>query len=517
MAANGDRVRSAVSTTANGHGDRRSPWVGIEAQVDPVRWARLLRRAYELALDRGARPSIVRDLVVRSWRRAAGAHLDPDAVAPRVLDTRGTRRALEHHPVAHLLPMVEAMLAEATDDARNFAVLSDAEGVLLWSYGDPEALSIAEAPRFLPGHLCSEDAVGTNAVGTALELDHPVQIFSAEHFNRRLHGWTCAAAPIHDPESHRVLGVLDLSGDFRTGHPHSLALVSAVARVVEGELARETAVRNERLRARYLERLARGVKGRSALVSGSGRVVAASPKGWLGARIDVPADCDRVVLATGAAAAVEPLGSGARILWESRAGRRTRPRSRLRVEALGRRNVAISLDGARDDLSPRHGEILVLLALNRSGLSARELGDLLYGGEAPRVTVRAEMSRLRRLLGPALARDPYRLDAELRSDFAEVERLTGRGDLRRALRRYRGPLLPGSEVPAIVDARDRVHGELRSCLLAGGDADALHDWARSPGGRDDREVHRRLLDLLEPGDGRRALAQRRLDQLDARR
>ena len=122
-------------------------------------------------------------------------------------------------------------------------------------------------------------------MGTALELDHPVQIFSAEHFNRRLHGWTCSAAPIHDPESHEILGVLDLSGSFRTGHPHSLSLVSAVARVVENKLAEELARRDERLKALYLERVALGVRERSALVTRAGRVLASSPRGWLGSRV----------------------------------------------------------------------------------------------------------------------------------------------------------------------------------------------------------------------------------------
>jgi transcriptional regulator of acetoin/glycerol metabolism len=256
----------------DGEGDRdagRSPWLGIDTRVDPVRWARLLRRAHELALSKGASPSILRDVVARSWKRAEGAGVDPDGSAPRMLDPDATERALAAHPVSHLLPLVESMLADATQDARYFAVLSDADGVLLWAGGLPQALEIAVGPRFLPGHLCSEQAVGTNAVGTALELDHPVQIFSAEHFCRRLHGWTCSAAPIHDPESGEILGVLDLSGSFRTGHPHSLSLVSAVARVVEARLSQELERRDERLRELYFERIAARSRERSALLTRS--------------------------------------------------------------------------------------------------------------------------------------------------------------------------------------------------------------------------------------------------------
>src|SRR4051794_23791309 len=467
MGTNGDRLATAVGSTANGGdldgGRSRSPWVAIDSQVDPVRWARLLRRAHELALEKGARPRILRDVVASSWRRAASAHVDPDAVAPRILDGDETQRALADHPVSHLLPLVESMLVEATEDARYFAVISDAHGVLLWADGHPRALRIADGPGFLPGHLCSEQAVGTNAIGTALELDHPVQIFSAEHFNRRLHGWTCSAAPIHDPESGALLGVLDISGDFRTGHPHSLALVSAVARVVESELSREAARRNERLKTLYLERLARGVKGRSALISRTGRVLAASPRGWLGSRVEAPAESDLVTLPAGVTVNAEPIGEGgARILWQNGSRPSTR-RSRLAIEALGRDRVRVSIRGERVELSPRHGEIVLLLALNPDGLSSQELGSRLYGAGWRPVTVRAEMSRLRRVLGPILGRNPYRLDADISADFLEVERLLERGDAGAVVKRYAGRLLPSSAVPAIAEARRRIEAEVRAC------------------------------------------------------
>src|SRR5215211_3270940 len=518
MGTNGDRLATAVGSTADardlGVGHSRSPWVAIDAQVDPIRWARVLRRAHELALENGTRPSILREVVARSWGRAASHQVDPDAAAPKVLDAAATQRALADHPVSHLLPLIESMLAEATEDARYFAVISDAQGVLLWADGHAKALRIADGPGFLPGHLCSERAVGTNAIGTALELDHPVQIFSAEHFNRRLHGWTCSAAPIHDPESGELLGVLDISGDFRTGHPHSLSLVSAVARVVEGELAREAARGNERLKALYLERLARGVKGRSALVSPTGQVLAASPRGWLGSRVKIPADSDLITLPAGVTLNAEPIGEGgARILWQNGSRRRSTRRSRLIIEALGRDRVRVSMRGERVELSPRHGEIVVLLALNPDGLTGRELGSRLYGADRRPVTVRAEMSRLRRVLGPVLARNPYRLDAEVAADFVEVERLLEQGDITGAVEGYAGPLAPASEAPAIADARQRIDVEVRSCALAARDADTLYTWACTAPGREDLDAHRRLLEVLDGRDTRRELIRRRLDAL----
>src|SRR5581483_3379887 len=106
---------------------------------------------------------------------------------PAVLDDRQRRRALASNPAAAHLGEIERLLGEALGGG-SFAVLSDPHGVLLWASGDPAALAGAAGSGFLPGHLCSEEAVGTNAVGTAIALDAPVQIFADEHFSRRLHG-----------------------------------------------------------------------------------------------------------------------------------------------------------------------------------------------------------------------------------------------------------------------------------------------------------------------------------------
>jgi hypothetical protein len=150
-------------------------------------------------------------------------------------------------------------------------------------------------------------------------------------------------------------------------------------------------------------------------------------------------------------------------------------------------------------------------------LSGRELGSRLYGAEWQPVTVRAEMSRLRRVLGPVLARSPYRLDAYVAADFIEVERMLEQGEPGEAVELYRGRLLPTSAVPAIAKARERIDAEVRACALADGGAETLYAWACTTPGRDDLEAHRRLLELLDGEDTRRELIGRRLDALrDAR-
>jgi hypothetical protein len=113
-------------------------------------------------------------------------------------------------------------------------------------------------------------------------------------------------------------------------------------------------------------------------------------------------------------------------------------------------------------------------------LSSRELGAALYGPDPKLVTVRAEISRLRRLLGPILAASPYRLDAEVTADFARVERMLERGAPTDAAASYRGPLLPSSSAPGVVRARRRIDDAVGEGALAEDGAEPYYAWAATP-------------------------------------
>ena len=115
-------------------------------------------------------------------------------------------------------------------DGENILVVADAQGRVLWRSGSPSVLHNADRLGFIEGANWGEGAVGTNAIGTALVSQRAVQVFSAEHFLRSHHAWTCAGAPIRDPRTGHVLGVVDVSGPAATVHPTTIALVDAVER-----------------------------------------------------------------------------------------------------------------------------------------------------------------------------------------------------------------------------------------------------------------------------------------------
>ena len=365
---------------------------------------------------------------------------------------------MDAHPLAAVVPVVRELLGEVAQDARHLAVLADADGLLLWSEGHPSMAEAAAKPHFMPGWLCSERGIGTNGIGTALALDHAVQVFSAERFNRLLHGWGTWAAPIRDPETNELLGAVGLSGSFRRAHPHTLALVSAAAQLAEAHLAERQAVDDHALEARYLDLVARSRPRRSALVKRNGRVLASTPPGWLGERLELPASTGEVTLKAARG-------------WPSRRWRQTQasfgtpaPRKarRTRASISARSDATTSRSSSSGAASSSAGATANWSCSSRStrGMNGEELARALYGVHGSEVTVRAEIARLRRRLGPLVASQPYRLVADVHADFLEVEWMARRGALAAARDLYLGPLLPDSDVAAIAAARAQLE---RAC------------------------------------------------------
>ncbi|MFE6222521.1 GAF domain-containing protein [Streptomyces sp. NPDC057854] len=191
------------------------------------------------------------------------------------------------------------------------------------------------------------------------------------------------------------------------------------------------------------------------------------------------------------------------------------PAGRLRLTALGRDEALLTVDGRRLALSRRHSEILVVLAHRPEGMSGGELLTLLYeDGSVTPVTLRAELSRLRAVLGPeVLCSRPYRLAVPVDADFAAVDRRLASGAVAAAAGQYAGPLLPGSVAPGVVRLRERLAGRLRAALVARADPRLLADWAYSAWGEDDVEVWRALCAAVPASQV--APVRARLDALEA--
>jgi len=408
-----------------------NPWLALELGADPSERTTEMRFAFDTFIDSGSVAAPVRHVVAESWRRSA-LLVDQDAMAPVALIDADLDEYRSRHQLTGVMPLLRELLGTVAYDGAHLMAVSDADGILLWVEGHPGVVRGAENTNVIAGTRWDEVNVGTTATGIALAVDHAVQVFGAEHIVRRLYGFACAAAPIHDPYTGALLGSLSISGGPHLTNPHSLALVQAAARAAEAEL---------------------------------------------------------VSLRPRAAAATN-------------------------LRTLGRDEAILHVNGVRHRLGRRHSEIMALLVAHPDGLSGEQLAWELYGERLVNpATLRAELSRLRQLLGPLLESRPYRLTEPVTADFLTVARHSLTGSAASAFRSYVGQLLPGSAAPGIQRLRLQLDGQVRDAVLRSADH-ALHErWATSTSGQDDLEAWESVVAGLPTGSVRHQRAVARAAQL----
>ncbi len=427
---------------------------------------REIERAYERFLDAEATElpnalSPVRGIVLDSWRRSRERAVDPFAAPQAAAISRDELQELRRvHPLAAALPVLERLLINEAADSGFIVAVGDAQGRLLWVDGDRRLRAQAEDIGFTEGADWSERVVGTSAPGSALALGHPIQVFGAEHFNRAVHQWSCAATPVHDPDTGQILGVIDITGGETIAEPHVLPLVEATRHAVEAELQ----LASMRRRVEEQRRAAVSIT-RSGQVAAGDRPRHAPPK----------------------------------------------------LMVLGREQAVLDTGAGVVEISRRHAEILLALANSPKGLASGQLALQVYGELESQETLRAELVRLRKLLrstASALSIEsrPYRLSGELHVDANDALAAIARGAHRLALASYGGPVLIGSESPVAVDLRAELDATLRESMLQAASPDVLFDYAQQWAAGDEF-VWETLLQVLPQLSPKRARVVARLEHM----
>ncbi|WP_096301449.1 helix-turn-helix domain-containing protein [Jatrophihabitans sp. GAS493] len=437
-----------------------------------------LRRAHSAFLETGAVPRWMRSVVAQSWLRSAAAGVDAETnLAPVGLGRDDLETYRSTHQLSLVFPLLYDVLGRAAEDCEAVMAVGDAQGQLLWVCGRPAMLREAERIHFAEGAIWDEVHAGTNAPGTALRLDAAVQIHAGEHFNRLVQPWSCAAAPIHDPQTGAILGIVDVTGGEPIASPQTLGMVRAAARMAEAELARIAAVEASRTQAEA---------ARQSVSFGWSPTSPTSPASPAGPASPTPS---------------APASNA--------------HRSRVQLRALGRLEADVSVDGASAQLSPRHSEILVLLAEHPEGMTGDQLAVQVYASQTHSSTMRAEMTRLRALLGrEVLQSRPYRLLAEAGADWRTVKAHLSAGRVREALALYDGPLLPQSDAPGIVELRESLERQLRASILSAGQPELMVAWTRSRWGADDLQMWQRQAESLPPNSPLRPIALAEAERLE---
>jgi hypothetical protein len=183
------------------------------------------------------------------------------------------------------------------------------------------------------------------------------------------------------------------------------------------------------------------------------------------------------------------------------------------LEALGRERGSVRLGQRTVQFTRRHTELLVLLAGHPNGMTTEEIAYGLYGDPGRPASVRTVLCRLRKGFAPWIYTEHNRVKLEIDSDFLVVGRLLRAGRVREGARLYPAPLLPRSEAPGVVEAREQLDAWVRSAVMTSGDQEALWTWLKSDSGSDDALAWKRLLAHLDYADPRRSLTVSRLGQL----
>jgi len=180
----------------------------------------------------GASEGGVRPEIASSWERSSW-HISPQVTEAPLTNPDDVGAVWESSPLSIAVRTIETELRAAADDGDLVAAVTDSEARILWTYGGSVMRRRAEKVNFVPGGRWDEQSVGTNALDLALRLDRVATVYSAEHFASCVHDWVCWAAPVHDPDTGRQLGVLDLSTTWDRTHPIGLATAGALAKLVE--------------------------------------------------------------------------------------------------------------------------------------------------------------------------------------------------------------------------------------------------------------------------------------------
>lgn len=201
------------------------------------------RRDAERAWLHRATPAADADLrpeVARSWHRSA-RHLTPDrGQAPMVAEDRAKERWRES-PLSAAVAQLGEELPRIVTDGGFIAAVTDEHGTILFTHGSHWMRDRAAQVHFAPGGCWDERSIGTNALALALDSRAPCEVFSAEHYSQALHDWVCYSAPVIEPRTGHVHGVIDLSTTWDRAHPLGLATAILLARHLSLLLPRDRA------------------------------------------------------------------------------------------------------------------------------------------------------------------------------------------------------------------------------------------------------------------------------------
>jgi len=245
------------------------------------RYYEVMLSAWERFVSSGAiDETVVRPVIARSWIRSRGYGIDPnDDKTLTVSDTQEISKRLSN--ASALVKVTHPLMIAAYKmiSGSGFRIdVTDGEGYFLFSVGQDEVFRRDSNLNPMTGVCRNERWVGTCGIALAIIEDEPIQIKSAEHYNRHLHEWTCSSVPIHSP-TEEIIGVLNISGHYTLMHRHTLGMAVGMAKAIELSIEHTQTIDELRHQQKVTDLIIKEICDGLVVFDREMRVLQANPKG----------------------------------------------------------------------------------------------------------------------------------------------------------------------------------------------------------------------------------------------
>ena len=232
------------------------------------------KKAWKRFIETGEIDSlVVRPIIANSWKRCKSAGIDPHSKRPiGTLNDKEIKVLLKRN--RHLIEVswpILKMIGEMIRGSGFRVDLVDKDGYFLKIISDMETLEESKKLGSVIGANRSELISGTNGIGVVLSTGKPIQILGPEHYNIYHHNWTCSTAPIHYP-SGNIIGAINMSGNYRLLHKHTLGMVVAISNVIKSALVTEKKVYELSTTNRFLKTIIESINDGLVILDKEGKI-----------------------------------------------------------------------------------------------------------------------------------------------------------------------------------------------------------------------------------------------------
>lgn len=218
--------------------------------------------------------NIVRPVIYNSWLRSRDYGVDPNKLKRHILSKEDLKKRIESK--SDLVKVASTYINKIysfVKDSGFVVYLTDEDGYILNLVGDDEIIATSNnISKLCVGANRSEKYSGTNAIGTCMAIDIPIQIYGSEHYVKHHQRYTCSAAPIHDEENH-IIGCLDITGKIDKVHSHTLGMIVAAVDGIEKELKINNAYNKIHIINNQLSSTLNSINSAIIVVSSDGKIL----------------------------------------------------------------------------------------------------------------------------------------------------------------------------------------------------------------------------------------------------